>query len=140
MKISVFGMGYVGLSNAILLAQKNEVSAIDVDPRKIDLINNNKSPIQDTEIKDYLRNKKLNLRASKFSSSAIKESKFIIIATPTNYDPEKDYFDTSSVEGVIKDVSNLEENPTIVIRSTIPIGFIMKMRKKFQKENIFLLS
>ena len=80
------------------------------------------SPQFKIQIKDYLRNKKLNLRASKFSSSAIKESKFIIIATPTNYDPEKDYFDTSSVEGVIKDVSNLEENPTIVIRSTMQLA------------------
>ena len=95
MKISIFGMGYVGLSNAILLAQNNEVSAIDIDLKKIHLINNKKSPIKDKEIEDYFKNKKLNLHASKFSISAIEGSKFIIIATPTNYDPERNYFDTS---------------------------------------------
>tara|TARA_B100000242_G_scaffold293603_1_gene272261 strand:- start:2521 stop:3690 length:1170 start_codon:yes stop_codon:yes gene_type:complete len=137
MKISIFGMGYVGLSNAILLAQNNEVSAIDIDLKKIHLINNKKSPIKDKEIEDYFKNKKLNLHASKFSISAIEGSKFIIIATPTNYDPERNYFDTSSVEEIIKAISNLDFNPSIVIRSTIPIGFVKKMRMKFQKENIF---
>jgi len=137
MKISIFGMGYVGLSNAILLAQNNEVSAIDIDLKKIHLINNKKSPIKDKEIEDYFKNKKLNLHASKFSISAIEGSKFIIIATPTNYDPERNYFDTSSVEEIIKAISNLDFNPTIVVRSTIPIGFVKKMRMKFQKENIF---
>ena len=122
MKIAVAGTGYVGLSNAILLSQKNEVVAVDLVPEKVEMINNKKSPIIDAEIQEYLSTKKLNLKATTDASSAYMGADFIIISTPTNYDPDKNYFDTSSVESVIKQVKQINPDAVIVIKSTIPLN------------------
>lgn len=136
MKIAVAGTGYVGLSNAILLSQHNEVVAVDVVAEKVDRINNRKSPIVDKEIEEYLSTKELNLRATLDGKSAYRDADFVIISTPTNYDPKKNYFDTSSVEAVIRLV--MEENPDaiMVIKSTVPVGYTLSVREKFQSENI----
>lgn len=136
MKIAVAGTGYVGLSNAILLAQNNEVVAVDVIQEKVDLINNKKSPIVDAEIEDYLVNKSLNLRATTDSVCAYKDAEIVIISTPTNYDEEKDYFDTSSVEAVIELVLKANQDAVIVIKSTIPVGYTERIREKYKTENI----
>lgn len=132
MKIIVAGMGYVGLSNAVLLAQNNEVFAYDIDKRRVDLVNNRQSPIKDKEIEEYLQTKKLNLRCGTSMDYEIEEADFIIIATPTNYDPEKNYFDTSSVEDVIEKVLNRNPKVTIVIKSTVPVGYTESLRKKYE--------
>ena len=126
MKITVVGAGYVGLSNAVLLAQKHEVTLLDVSPEKTALINAKRSPIQDGEISEYLANKPLNLHATVDASEAYKEAEYVIIATPTDYDPENDYFDTSSVEAVLKQALAQNSDAYLVIKSTIPIGFTKK--------------
>ncbi len=136
MKIAVAGTGYVGLSNAILLAQKHEVFAVDIIEEKVNLINQRKSPIIDAEIEEYLETKKLNLTATLDAKLAYENAEFIIIAAPTNYDSQKNYFDTRAVESVIKEVLKYNENATMVIKSTIPVGFTASIRKKFNCENI----
>lgn len=136
MKIAVAGTGYVGLSIACLLAQKNEVVALDVIKEKVDMINNGKSPIRDKEIEDFLENKKLNLRATLDYKDAFKDAKFIVISTPTNYDDETHYFDTSSVEDVIKKVISMGIDTTMVVKSTIPVGFIESIKAKYNIDNI----
>ena len=128
MKIAVAGTGYVGLSNAILLAQHNEVYAVDIVQEKVNLINNKKSPIIDKEIEEYLATKKLNLTATTDATLAYKDADFIIISTPTNYDPEKNYFDTSSVEAVVELVKKSGSKATIIIKSTVPVGYTEKLR------------
>ena len=136
MKIAVAGTGYVGLSNAILLAQNNQVYAVDIIQEKVDLINNKKSPIVDKEISEYLATKKLDLTATTNSNLAYKNADFVIVSTPTNYDTEKNYFDTSSVEAVIKIVKGVNPNAIIVIKSTIPVGFTERIRKELDYKNI----
>ena len=136
MKIAVAGTGYVGLSLATLLSQKNEVVALDVIPEKVEMINNRISPIKDNEIEEFFRTKNLNLRATLDYKEAFKDAKFIIISTPTNYDDEKNFFDTSSVEDIIKKVINMGINTTMVVKSTIPVGFIENMKKKYNIDNI----
>ncbi|GEN30133.1 UDPglucose 6-dehydrogenase [Cerasibacillus quisquiliarum] len=136
MKLTVAGTGYVGLSNAVLLSQHNEVTAFDIVEEKVDLINHKKSPIVDPEIEDFLANKSLNLKATTDYKEAFKDADYIIISTPTNYDPEKDYFDTSSVETVIEQVLSVNPTATMVIKSTIPVGYTKAVRKKFSTENI----
>lgn len=136
MKIAVAGTGYVGLSNAILLSQHNEVFATDIIQAKVDLINSKKSPIVDKEIEEYLANKKLNLTATTDAKLAYNDADFIIISTPTNYDPEKNYFDTSSVEAVLKFVKEINPEATVVIKSTIPVGYTEKIRAEMGIKNL----
>lgn len=136
MIIAVAGTGYVGLSIAVLLAQHNEVYAVDVIPEKIDMINRRQSPIKDTEIEEYLKNKPLNLTATLDGDNAYRKADFVVIATPTNYDEEEDYFDTSLVESVIEQVLRNNTNATIVIKSTIPIGYTKSVRDRYHTENI----
>lgn len=136
MKITVAGTGYVGLSNAVLLAQHNEVMALDIIEEKAEMINNRKSPIGDEMIEDFLANKELNLTATLDPKLAHKEADFIIISTPTNYDPEKNYFDTSSVEAVIQDVIEINPDAVMIIKSTVPVGYTEKVKKKFNTNNI----
>ena len=136
MKIAVAGTGYVGLSNAVLLAQHNEVVALDIIQEKVDLINNKKSPIVDKEIEHFLATKDLNLRATTDPVDAFSNAEFVIISTPTNYDPEEDYFDTSSVESVIESVLEINPIATMVIKSTIPVGYTKMISQKFETTNI----
>ncbi|OMC66098.1 UDP-glucose 6-dehydrogenase [Paenibacillus odorifer] len=136
MKIAIVGTGYVGLSNAILLAQHNEVSALDIIPEKVNMINNKKSPILDKEIEEYLATKELNLTATTDNYEAYKDAEYVIIATPTNYDSEKNYFDTSTVETVIENIISINPKAVIVIKSTVPVGYTMKVREMFETENI----
>lgn len=136
MKIAVAGTGYVGLSMAILLAQKNEVVAVDIIPEKVDMINNGKSPIIDKEIEEYLATKDLNLVATTDGASAYKNADLVIISTPTNYDPNKNHFDTSSVESVIGQVIEVNPDAVIIIKSTVPVGFTEKVRSDFCCDNI----
>lgn len=136
MKIAVAGTGYVGLSNAILLSQHNEVFATDIIQAKVDLINSKKSPIVDKEIEEYLANKKLNLTATTDAKLAYNDADFIIISTPTNYDPEKNYFDTASVEAVLKLVKEINPEATVVIKSTIPVGYTEKIRAEMGIKNL----
>lgn len=136
MKIAVAGTGYVGLSLATLLAQNNEVTAVDIVPEKVELINNHKSPIVDKEIEDYLAHKNLNLIATLDAEAAYKTADFVIIATPTNYDSEKNFFDTSAVEAVIKLVKKYNPNATMVIKSTIPVGYTKHIREAMDVHNI----
>lgn len=137
MKIIISGLGYVGLSNAIILAQHNEVKAVDIIQEKVDLINNKKSPIVDKEIEEYLATKKLNLVATTDALNAYKDADIVIISTPTNYDPNKNYFDTSSVEKVIELVLSVNKTCSIFIKSTIPVGYTETIIKKYNYDNIF---
>jgi len=135
-KITIIGAGYVGLSNAILLAQNNAVQVLDIVPEKIEMLNRFESPIDDNEIKDFLKNKKLNLKATINKNEAIKGADFVIIATPTNYDPLTQFFDTKIVELVAKDVNNINPNAVIIIKSTVPVGFTNSLKEKLNCENI----
>ena len=136
MKITVVGTGYVGMSIATLLAQHNEVTAVDILPEKIEKINNRLSPIQDEYIERYLAEKRLNLRATLDAKSAYEKADFIVIATPTNYDSEKNFFDTSAVEVVIKEVLEVNPKAIMVVKSTIPVGFTESARKRFGTDNL----
>ncbi len=136
MKIAVAGTGYVGLSIATLLSQNNEVVALDIIPEKVKMINNGISPIKDEYIEDYLKNKNLNLRATLDYKDAFKDAEFIVISTQTNYDDEKNFFDTSSVEDIINKVVKMNINTTMVVKSTVPVGFIEEMKQKYNIDNI----
>ena len=134
--IAVAGTGYVGLSLATLLAQHNHVTAVDIVPEKVDLVNHRKSPIQDDYIEKYLAEKNLDLTATTDAARAYKNANFVIIATPTNYDPQKNFFDTSSVEAVIKLVKESNPNAIMVIKSTVPVGYTKQIREKMGTKNI----
>ena len=136
MKIAVAGTGYVGLSIATLLAQYNEVKAVDIIKEKVDLINQKKSPIQDDYIEDYLANKPLNLEATLDAEMAYKDADFVVIAAPTNYDSKKNFFDTSAVENVIELVIRYNPDAIMVIKSTIPVGYTRSVREKYHCDNI----
>ncbi len=136
LKIAVAGTGYVGLSNAILLAQRNEVIALDIMEEKVAMINNKKSPIIDDKIEEYLETKKLNLTATLDKEMAYRDAEFVIISTPTNYDAERNYFDTSTVENVMQDVLKINPDTTMVVKSTVPVGYTAEIRKKFNTTNI----
>lgn len=136
MQIAVAGTGYVGLSLSVLLAQHNEVTAVDIVKEKVEQINNKKSPIVDKEIEEYLDNHQLNLTATTDAEAAYSKAEFVIIATPTNYDPEKNYFDTSSVENVIEIILKVNPNAVMVIKSTVPVGYTKEMRVKYKTDNI----
>ena len=135
-KIAVAGTGYVGLSIATLLAQHHQVTAVDVIPEKVDLINQRKSPIQDDYIEKYLSEKDLDLTATLDGAKAYSDADFVVIAAPTNYDPVKNYFDTSHVEEVIELVKSVNPKAIMVIKSTIPVGYTESIRKKMQCDNI----
>ena len=136
MKIAVAGVGYVGLSLAVLLSQHDEVYAVSTTPAKVELINSGKSPIKDKEIEEYLASRKLNLTATTDKEGAYRDAEFVVIATPTNYDPDKNYFDTSCVEDVIRIVIDVNPNAIMVIKSTVPVGYTEKVRREFGSENI----
>jgi UDPglucose 6-dehydrogenase len=136
-KITVIGTGYVGLSNAVLLAQNNDVVALDISEDRIALIKRNESPIKDKDITEFLKNKTLRLQATLDKQEALADAEFAIIATPTDYDVEKNYFDTRSVEKIVEDIRLLAPEAAIVIKSTIPIGFVENLRRKTQYNNIF---
>ena len=136
MKIAIAGTGYVGLSNAILLAQNNEVIAVDIIQQKVDMINNKKSPIVDKEIEEYLTTKELNLVATTDAYKAYTDAEYVIISTPTDYDPEQNYFNTRSVEAVIANVLSINPDATMVIKSTVPVGYTEKVKEMFNTDNI----
>lgn len=136
MKVAIVGIGYVGLSNGILLSQHNEVFALDIDQNKVDMLNNKQSPISDPEIEAYLLNKKLNFIATSHKQIAYQNADFIIIATPTNYDPKTNYFDTSSIESVIQDILSINPHAVMIIKSTVPVGYVEQMKKRFNTNNI----
>ena len=132
MNISVAGTGYVGLSIATLLAQHNHVTAVDIVPERVDMVNNKKSPIQDDYIEDYLAHKPLDLHATLDAEAGYRDAEFVVIAAPTNYDSQKNFFDTSAVEDVIQKVLRINPTAVMVIKSTIPVGYTEQVREKFQ--------
>ena len=136
MQITIAGLGYVGLSNAVLLAQHNTVTAVDIAEEKVEMVNRRESPIIDKEIQEYLSEKNLDLTATTDSEKAYCNAQYVIIATPTNYDPDKNFFDTSSIEAVLDIVTKVNPAATIVIKSTVPVGYTMKIREKYGTDNI----
>lgn len=136
MKITIAGIGYVGLSNAVLLSQHNEIIALDIIQEKVDMINNKKAPIIDAEIEEYLSTKDLNLKATTDNYVAFKDAEYVIISTPTNYDPDKNYFNTRTVEAVIANVLSINPDAVMVIKSTVPVGYTEKVKEKFETDNI----
>jgi len=136
MKIAIAGAGYVGLANAVLLAQNNEVVVLDIIQEKVDMINNRRSPIVDQELEEYLATKDLHLTATTDNYKAYKDADYVVICTPTNYDPEKNYFNTRSVEAVIANVLSINPDAVMVIKSTVPVGYTKKIKEKFETDNI----